>query len=49
MAHPDGRVRRGETAVDEDLLRRYHAGYRDLALLEAELEGWTDMGAWPED
>ena len=46
---PGSMVQRGDTTVDEELALRYRVGYRDLAALEAELEGWTDAGAWPED
>lgn len=33
----------------EDIAHRYRAGYGDAAGVDAELEGWTDEGAWPED
>ena len=46
---PGNMVQRGNAAVDEELARCYRAGYRDLEALEAELEGWTEAGAWPED
>ena len=46
---PGNMVRRGDTAVDEDMALRYRAGYRDSVALEDELERWTEAGAWPED
>ena len=46
---PGSMVQRGDTAVDDELAHCYRAGYRDLEALEAELEGWTEAGAWPED
>ena len=46
---PGSMVQRGDAAVDDELARCYRAGYRDLEALEAELEGWTDVVAWPED
>ena len=46
---PGSMVQRGDTAVDHELAHCYRAGYRDLEALEAELEGWTEAGAWPED
>ena len=46
---PGSMVQRGGATVDDELALRYRMGYRDLAALEAELEGWTDSGAWPED
>ena len=33
----------------EDIAHRYRAGYGDAAGLDAELEGWSGEGAWPED
>ncbi len=33
----------------EDIARRYRAGYRHAAGLDAELEGWAGGGVWPED
>ena len=33
----------------EDIAHRYRAGYGDVTELDAELEGWSNEGAWPED
>ena len=33
----------------EDIAHRYRAGYGDAAGVDADLEGWADEGAWPED
>ena len=33
----------------EDIAHRYRTGYGDAAGVDAELEGWADEGAWPED
>lgn len=41
-------LHRGQPIQDEDVALRYRTGYRDVAALEEELEGWTDAGAWPE-
>lgn len=41
---------RGDQPVeDEEIALRYATGYRDVARLDADLEGWTDVGVWPED
>ena len=33
----------------DDIARRYRAGYRHAAGLDAELEGWAGGGVWPEE
>ena len=33
----------------EEIALRYRQGYKDTALLDEELGGWSDEGAWPED
>ena len=33
----------------EEIALRYRQGYQDTALLDGELGGWSDEGAWPED
>lgn len=33
----------------EVIADRYRAGYGDGAALDAELDGWTDEGVWPQD
>ena len=33
----------------EDIARRYRTGYVDAAALDAELDGWTGEGVWPQD
>ena len=40
---------RDKPAQDEEVALRYAVGYRDLAQLDADLEGWADVGVWPED
>ena len=41
---------RGDQPVeDEEIALRYATGYRDLAQLDEDLEGWADVGVWPED
>ena len=31
----------------EEIASRYQAGYRDVAALDDELEGWAGSGTWP--
>ena len=33
----------------EEIARRYRAGYRDIASVDDEFEGWATEGAWPGD
>lgn len=37
------------TSKDAEVIaRRYRAGYGDAAALDAELDGWTREGVWPQ-
>ena len=33
----------------EDIASRYRAGYGDVAVLDAELDGWASESVWPQD
>ena len=34
---------------DEEIARRYRAGYCDTSALDDELAGWAVEGSWPDD